>query len=151
MTSVITAVPREHVGNIWHVVSPWLDKAIARTHGRYHNVDILTSVIEGTASLWIALTKSEPQEIIGSLIFTVSLYPSGMRVGRIDYIAGRDRDVWFEDMWQAIKNYARIEGCQAIEMVARRGTAAYVKEWGGREVGLFYEYDLTKEEKEDGR
>lgn len=146
--SVITAVPREHVINVWQVVSPWLDKAIARTHGRYHNVDVLTSVIDGTASLWIAL-RGEPQEIIGSLILTVSLYPSGMKVGRIDYIAGRDRDDWFVEMWDMIKDYARHEGCQAIETLARRGTAAYMKEWGGREVGLFYEYDLTKQEKAD--
>jgi hypothetical protein len=145
MTTVITAVPKEHVGNVWHVVSPWLDKAIARTHGRYHNVDILTSIIDGTASLWLAMRDNE---IIGSLVFTISLYPSNMKVGRIDYIAGKDRDDWFDGMWDATKNYAKASGCVAIEMVARPGTAEYVKKWGGKQVGIFMEYDLK--EKEDG-
>lgn len=142
MTTTITAVPKEHIKNVWQEVSPWLDKAIARTHGRYHNVDILTSIIEGTASLWLAIANGE---ILGSLVFTISLYPSGMKVGRIDYIAGRDRDEWFKEMWDAIVEYAKNDGCVMIEMVARRGTAEYVKEWGGREVGLFYEYSLKED------
>lgn len=148
MTTLITAVPKEHVANVWHTVSPWLDKAIARTHGRYHSVDILTSVIDGTASLWLAIRDDE---IIGSLIFTISVYPSGMKVGRLDYLAGKDRDNWFDEMWDTLKVYGRNEGCVALEMVARRGTGMYAKQYGSREVGVFYEYDLTKEENSDGR
>ena len=142
MTTVITAVPKEHVGNVWHVVSPWLDKAIERTHGRYHNVDILTSIIDGTASLWLAMRD---KEIIGSLVFTISLYPSEMKVGRIDYIAGKDRNDWFDQMWDATKTYAKASGCSVIEMVARPGTAEYVKKWGGKQVGIFMEYNLKEE------
>lgn len=147
MTSVITVVPKEHVGNIWHVVSPWLDKAIARSHGRYHNVDIFTSIISGTASLWLALREKDDgeKEIIGSLVFVITVYPGGKKLGRIDYIAGHDRDDWFEEMWEAIKVYSRNNGCAAIEMVARPGTAAYVKRWGGKVIGIFMEYDLEKE------
>lgn len=139
MTTEITLVPKEHIGNIWHAVSPWLDKAIARTHGRYHNVDILTSVIEGNATLWLALRD---KEIIGSLIFTLSIYPTGMKVGRIDYIAGKDRDDWFQEMWDEVVAYSKHYDADVIEMIARPGTAAYVAKWGGKEVGRFYEYNL---------
>lgn len=154
--TVVTVVPKEHVANVWHVVSPWLDKAIVRTHGRYHNVDILTSIIEGTASLWLALRD---KEIIGSLVFVITVYPGGRKLGRIDYIAGKppakgtgtvphDRDDWFQEMWDAIRAYAKDTGCEALEMVARPGTARYVKQWGGKVIGLFMEYDLEKDQNE---
>lgn len=144
MTTMITAVPKEHVSNVWHTVSPWLDKAIDRAHGRFHNVDILTSLIDGTASLWLAIRQADDSqgEIIGSLVFVITIYPSGMKVGRIDYIAGKDREDWFVEMWDAIVNYAKDNGCKAIEMVARPGTAAYVKQWGGKVIGTFMEYTL---------
>jgi len=143
MDTLITAVPKEHIANVWQAISPSLDKAINRTHGRFHNVDILTSLMEGTASLWLAL---QDKEIIGSLVFVIAEYPSGMKCGRIDYIAGRDRDEWFDQMWNAVRDYAKKEGCSAMEMVARPGTAAYVDKWGGKRVGILMEYDLTKDD-----
>lgn len=152
MTTIITAVPKEHISNIWQVVSPALDKAIERTHGRFHNVDILTSLIEGTASLWLAIKQNDGTdtegsgEIIGSLVFVIAEYPSMMKCGRIDYIAGKDRDEWFDEMWTAVRNYAKAEGCASLEMVARPGTAAYVDKWGGKRVGILMEYDLTKDD-----
>jgi len=146
--TVITAVPREHVRNVWQMVSPWLDKAIERTHGRYHSVDILTSIIDGTASLWLAMRD---KEIIGSLVFTVSVYPSGLKVGRLDYLAGKDRDEWFDQMWDTLKEYGKREGCLRLEMMARPGTGLYAKKYGSKVLATFYEYDLTKEENDDGR
>jgi hypothetical protein len=148
MTTMISAVPKEHIGNVWKVVSPWLDKAIDRAHGRFHNVDILTSLFEGSASLWIAIKGNDDKQqgdIIGSLVFVITVYPSGMKVGRIDYIAGRDRDEWFKQMWDAIVGYARDNQCKAIEMVARPGTAEYVKGWGGKPIGTFMEYTIGEE------
>ena len=138
---MISAVPTEHVGNVWPLVSSALDKAIARTHGRFHSVDVLTSLLEGTASLWIAV---ENKEIIGSLVFVITNYPGGVTSGRIDYIAGKDRDIWFKDMWDVVRDYAKNMGCSKIEMVARPGTAAYVDEWGGKRVGILMEYDLEE-------
>jgi hypothetical protein len=145
MTSMITAVPREHISNVWLSISPDMDKAIKRTHGRFHNVDILTSLLEGVASLWLAL---HDKEIIGSLVFVITEYPSGMKCGRIDYIAGKNREEWFDDMWNAIVDYARDQGCTSMEMVARPGTAAYVDKWGGKRMGILMEYDIK--EKTDG-
>lgn len=147
MTTLITAVPKEHIANVWQSVSGDLDKAIKRTHGRFHNVDILTSLMEGSASLWLALRDGK--EIIGSLVYVITEYPGGVIAGRIDYIAGRDRDDWFDEMWNAVCDYGRAQGCTTIEMVARPGTAAYVDKWGGKRVGILMEYDLTKE-KTDG-
>ena len=153
MTTMITAVPKEHIANVWHAVSPWLDKAINRAHGRFHNVDILTSLIDGTASLWLAIRKSSDStddegsgDLIGSLVFVITVYPSGMKVGRIDYIAGKDRDDWFKQMWDSIVSYAKDNHCKAIEMVARPGTAEYVKEWGGKVIGIFMEYNLEDDD-----
>ena len=142
MTTMITAVPKEHIANVWLTVSPSLDKAIKRTHGRFHNVDILTSLLDGTASLWLAL---QDKTIIGSLVFVITQYPGGVIAGRIDYIAGRDRDEWFDEMWNAICSYAKDQKCTTIEMVARPGTAAYVDKWGGKRVGILMEYDLKDE------
>lgn len=147
MTTMISSVPREHIANIWQAISPDLDKAISRTHGRFHNVDILTALLEGEASLWVAIRDGK--EIIGSLVFVVSIYPGGVTVGRIDYIAGRDRNDWFEEMWDAIVRYAKDNHCTVIEMVARPGTAQYVDKWGGKRVGILMEYDLKEDS--DGR
>jgi hypothetical protein len=139
MTTMISAVPKDHIANVWNVVGPWLDKAIVRTHGRFHSVDVLTQLIDGSASLCIALRDGE---IIGSLVFVITIYPAGIKVGRIDYIAGKDRDDWFHEMWDQIKVYAKANHCTYIEMVARPGTAAYVKDWGGKAIGTFMEYTL---------
>jgi hypothetical protein len=142
MTALISTVPREHINNVWQSVAPGLEKAIERTHGRFHSVDILTSLLEGQASLWIAIRD---KEIIGSLVFVITQYPSGLKSGRIDYIAGKDRDDWFEEMWNAVIAYAKETGCASVEMVARPGTAVYVEKWGGKRVGILMEYDLLKE------
>ena len=143
MTTEISLVPKEHVGNVWRVVSQDLDKAIARTHGRFHSVDILTSIIEGDATLWVAMRDGE---IIGSLVFVLSIYPTKLKVGRIDYIAGKDRDDWFDEMWGKIVEYSRYHGADMIEMIARPGTATYVDKWGGKRAGIVMEYNLKEDE-----
>jgi len=140
MTAMISAVPREHVGNVWPVVSPMLDNAIKRTHGRWHNVDILTSVLDGSASLWIAF--NEDKKIIGSMIFTINAFPVGMQVGRIDYVAGENRDEWFDAIFEKACEYARDRGCNKIETVCRKGVGEYVKRYGMKEIGTYYEMDL---------
>ena len=146
MTSVITVVPKEHVGNIWHEVSPWLDKAIARTHGRYHNVDILTSIIERhcVAVAGDSAEDNGEKEILGSLVFVITLYPSGMKLGRIDYIAGHDRDDWFEgDVGRDRR--VRQEQWLRGHRDGRPTRHRRIRQGVGRQgIGIFMEYDLGK-------
>jgi hypothetical protein len=138
----ISAVPRDQVNGIWPVVGPMLNKAITRTNGRWHNVDVLAACLEGTTSVWIAF--DEDSNIIGTATITISTYPSGMKVGRMDYLGGHDRDLWFDQMWETTTNYARDLGCERFEVVCRKGLESYCKKYGMKPIGLFTELDLRK-------
>lgn len=143
----ISAVTKEDLGEVWPIVSPMLDKAIVRTHGRWHNVDVMMEILQGKASLWIAFNAQ--REIIGSLVLTISNYPGGILAGRVDYIGGRDREAWFDPLWDTIVRYCKAEGCDMIEGICRKGMIRYVIDrYGCKETGTFFELDLRDD---DGR
>jgi hypothetical protein len=149
----VSAVPRERVGEVWPVVGPMLDKAINRTHGRWHNVDVLTACMDGTASLWVAFDANN--EIIGSLILAIQFYPGGAKTARVEYLGGRpptpgshERDEWFDPMWEVIVQYCKSMDCDMIEGVTRKGMQSYVMQrYGSKAIGIFFEYDLRNEPK----
>ena len=137
----IAMVPREELAKVWNVCGPMLDPAVMRTKGRYHLVDLLEAEMSGMSSLWIAFNQDK--EIVGCVHFTISLYPTGMKAGRLDYLGGRDRESWFNPMWETLCSYAKANQCSKLEMAARPGLVPYVVDrYGGRKVNVNVEVDL---------
>src|SRR5262245_36357749 len=120
----IAMVPRERLGDVWSIAGPMLDPAVMRTKGRFHLADILEALMQGMSSLWIAFNEEEG--VVGCVHFTISLYPTGVKVGRLDYLGGRDRDRWFDPMWYTLIKYAKENKCDKLEMSARPGLVPYV-------------------------
>ena len=143
----ILLVPREKIPDIWTKAAPLLDKAISRSSGRYHIVDILTSVLDGSQSLWLAM---DGENILGVGTLSINKFPAGAMVGRIEFIGGSDRDEWFEGMWNTMCDYATDYGCGIMETLCRPGIGPYIEKYGGRRTALFYECDLTKRNKTNG-
>lgn len=144
MTATISAVPREEIGNIWPIVSPMLDKAVKRGRGRFHIVDVLTALLEGKQSLWIAFDKDKT--ILAALTLSINQYTDGMLVARIEYMGGQQRDEWIKELWDMCARYSREQGCKMLETTTRPGIGKYLSSWGVRQSAVVYELDLTKDQ-----
>lgn len=142
MTAEIILVPREQIPEFWPTTSPLLDKAVSKSSGRYHVVDILTALLDGSQSLWLAV--NDKKEILGVGTLSINRFPGGATIGRIEFIGGSERDEWFEGMWNTMCDYATEYGCEIMETLCRPGIGPYIERYGGRRTALFYECDLTR-------
>ena len=139
---IIAMVPIDRITEAWPYVSPYLEKAVKRGKGRYHIVDLLEACLQGKQSLWIAVEGE--RNVIGAGTLSIQEYATGMRTSKIEFIGGKQRDLWFKPMWDMMISYSKELGCSALECIARPGLGPYFKSYGGEMTAGFYEIDLTK-------
>lgn len=144
----ISLVPTEAIREVWPVVETMLAAAVRRTRGRYNIADVFTDILTGTQSLWIAFPSEEgdaPPDIVGCATIRIANYPN-MKVARLEYLAGRDREKWLEAGWPVICKYAKEFGCSKIELDARLGLKKDMEKYGFDFLSAVYEFDLEKDQ-----
>lgn len=114
----ILAVKPEHVAQIWHTVSPYLEKAIQRQEPRLITTDYLRAICEDAeATLLISVDGSE---LIGCAIIKRDVYPLAT-VCHIEALGGQDGRDWIGMMDQKIHEIASLNGCNLVMSMGRKG------------------------------
>lgn len=121
----LVAVDPAELGEAWPVLRALLATALAMT--KKVNFETLRARLEAElAQAWIVV-KGDDQEIKGAII--TSIEDTGARKFLQMLIAGgRDARSWFDtrppytgNVLNRLEEFARDEGCEAIESVGRRG------------------------------
>lgn len=131
----ITPVENHQIDFLWSRVKPYFEQVAETTHGRFTANDIRQRVKTTKQQLWIA---HEGEEVYGFVITQCTDYPQ-MRCLVMHFTAGRELFKWKDAMLKTIQEFARNNGCEAIESFGRAGWAKVFKEDGYKAMQTFYE------------
>jgi hypothetical protein len=124
---MLTGVPIRQLGLWWPAVEPLLEPALRRTGGLMETRHVLEDLNAGQMQLWVVLAgESEPARIAAVLTRIVD-YPL-KSICRIEYVAGSAIGRWRHLIGQ-IRDFARRQGCTALEAVARPGWRRIYPDW----------------------
>jgi hypothetical protein len=105
------------VDAIWPLVRPFIERALAAGDGGHAAEDVRRLCAARDAQLWLGLGA-------GGLEMVAVTEIRGLprtRIARVWLLAGIDARGWIEECLPAIEDWARAEGCAALELVGRKG------------------------------
>ena len=135
----IKQVPTGYVQFVWPVIKDFVDKSAAYSGGRTSSEKIKKDCEDGTVFLWVA--HDDEHETHGFVTGQLSDY-SDMKVLALQFTGGRKLKEWANDMWSALEDFARENGCSKIEGAGRIGWLRFMKQFGCTPAFYIYEKDL---------
>lgn len=117
MTAELICVPRPHVAAIWPLVADRLHAAVKRTD-LAHTKDIEADVLQGNASLWLALIG----EKIEAVATTLLVRTDRNMVCVISACGGANMKNWLP-LLAKIEAWAKAEGAAKVRIFGRKGWA----------------------------
>ena len=110
---------------VWPMVRPLMEE-VAESYRGKQTVETLTSeILRGEVELWVVVEGNEILAIIGTQLCEE---PSGMKTLFIKYADGRQMHKWL-GMIDEFEAYARANGCEYVEMIARKGWTKRLKDY----------------------
>lgn len=113
----IHPIPYHLIPDMWKTSKPMIERSVRETDGEYSIAHIYTSLLEKKRNLWVVFKNGLP---IASITTRIDEYPTGLRVGVIDYAGGESFEDW--DMFsEYVSDFFRLQGCKKIEIAGRAG------------------------------
>jgi hypothetical protein len=123
-SAALEPVPSRQIIDVWPEVLAQIERALAHSGGRYAPEDFLAALLRREMQLW---TVRDGDQLTGLAITELRNYPRQRRC-RYLLLAGEDFDRW-QHLQQDIENWARANGCRAMEMCGRRGWERKLRGW----------------------
>jgi len=120
----------EDIEQLWPLVRGYVRKVVRLTP-KLEEIDVLKLVQEEYWQLWIAWDVDRG-DALAAMTTELTNYESGWRTVRINLLGGIEMDRW-KHLVSEIEDWARSEGCDAVEICGRKG-------WGT----VFPEYELIE-------
>lgn len=128
---MLALIPTGHIEQVWPLAEPWIEKACRRIK-KFSAQDVKHWLLVGENQLWL---DSEAKAVIVSQI---AVYPN-KKTFYINIATGKDRESWQGDI-VLLEAWAKSQGCQSMELVARPGWKRILK--GYRMTHVFLEREL---------
>ncbi len=138
----VSAIPTEHVVDVWPSVRAFVEDVCVHTHGRYEPDDVLEELFAGVSHLWVAF---EGRDIVGAVVTNFMDYPR-KRVLNCPFVMGDDFKSWKNPMLELLQRFAKDHGCECLESTARLGWARVFKDDGYKALWQTFELPLGEEE-----
>lgn len=123
-------VPIEDIPDLWNRCSEFLDPAFDFT-AKLDNEDARELCLLGEAQLWV-IWSNDLGQFLGSAITEMTIYTNEYKVLTFLAFGGSDALDWTRRFVDVIEQFGRAEGCDAVEMIGRKG-------WGK----VFPDYEPT--------
>ena len=111
-------VPEDGVSKAWPLAAPLLEKAVNRTE-KVTLSGLRESMILGDMQLWLVY-DTKLNDVLAACGTELSTYVSGFKTARVLLLGGLDLDRW-SSLTANFEKWAKQEGCDAVEMVGRKG------------------------------
>ncbi|NUY33299.1 hypothetical protein F0160_22705 [Paraburkholderia sp. JPY303] len=134
---MLYGIQRTEIDAVWGEVRPWIEASCRRNRGKYDAEDIKAGLLSGEDQLWI--WKSPTAFAVG--ITRLANYPK-QRVCTIRIVTGTNAAEWQRPAMEAIEEWARSNGCNAMELCARAGWSRRMRAQGYEETHRFIEKAL---------
>ncbi|PVX77165.1 hypothetical protein [Paraburkholderia unamae] len=134
---MLYGIQKHLIDEVWDEVRPWIAAACKRNRGKYDENDIRIGLLEGEDQLWI--WRTETAYAIG--ITRLCNYPK-QRVCTIRIVTGTNAAEWQDQAMPVIRQWAKANGCAAMELCARKGWARRLKKQGFEMTHVYLEVAL---------
>ena len=114
----LVAVPPDGVDGLWVIAEPLL--ALGASWSRKVSLeDVRERLGAGFGQLWLVFDPAT-SVVLCAFVSELVDYPSGYRAGRVVLLGGGSLERW-RHFLPRIEQWAKQEGCRALEIVGRRG------------------------------
>ena len=134
--TLLIGVPYTGIEAAWPYVQNLIEKACARSSGRYTAQDVKEGCLSRDMQLWTAWRGT----IVACAVTEILIYPK-IKTCRVMIVTGIGRRQW-QQFNNDIARWAKGMGCSMIEAGARPGWARVLKGDGYRSTHVMLERDL---------
>jgi hypothetical protein len=113
---MLYGIPSTSIDDVWDEVRPWIAAACERSRGKFDADDIRIGLLERDDQLWIWRTDTAYAVGVTRLVN----YPK-QTVCALRIVTGRNMAEWIEPAMAGIEQWAKSQGCAAMELCARPG------------------------------
>jgi len=139
--SQISYVPPKDVGLIWKQIEPLLLKPLEIDGFAYMPKDIFDSLLKKKMQLWISWNV-KTNEVEAAIVTEIIDYPR-LRSCRYFLAGGTNMKSWFNPVKEQVEHWAKLNKCQRIELVGRKGWVKWLRDYKQKHIILMKE--LTNE------
>ena len=139
--SQISYVPPKDVGLFWKQIEPLLLKPLEIDGFAYMPKDIFDSLLKKKMQLWISWNV-KTNNVEAAIVTEIIDYPR-LRSCRYFLAGGTNMKSWFNPIKEQIEQWAKLNKCQRIELVGRKGWVKWLKDYKQKHIILMK--DLTNE------
>ena len=125
----MTGVLPDQVDAAWPLVAGWLEGVVARSRGKESLVELRAAFAAGRKQLWVWIPSAAGVQALA--VTEIVNYPAA-RICRVCIATGERRDQWLAPGLAVIEAWAKAQGCDAVEPVARLGWERELKQLGYR-------------------
>jgi hypothetical protein len=117
--TVVTVVPPDRVGDVWHLAAPMVEAALGKGVGQFDLADIRAMIERSERQLWICVRG----RALAAVCCTRVVEHPKKRSLYVSHFCGDLAAV--PEMWPHVRDFARHWGCSFVMQEGRRG-------WGGK-------------------
>lgn len=115
----VRGIPAPLVETFWHYAVPYIKRALDHASGEFEHTDLRKFCQERDMQLWLI---ARPGRVVGAGTTEIVVYPRRKHL-RIVTLSGSEFEQWMPIADVAMEEFARANGCHALECYARRGFA----------------------------
>jgi len=131
---ILSLIPAEAMPELWPVAAPLIQKAIDAAPGYYRVIDVLDGILREKETLWGVF--DEDGKMTACFTLVIDQYPLCKRL-RIHHAGGAELDIWQDECFEILKNYARDTGCSGIDAKGRDGWRKRARERDWKIASMF--------------
>lgn len=124
--TMLMGIPPDIVPAFWQIAAPMVGRAVEHADGRYDIDDVLAALLARDMQLWLAV-DSRSMAVEAACVTEIVAYPREKRCGLV-FCAGRDMNRWLRHLSE-IGDWAREQGCVALELQGRPGWERRLRDW----------------------
>jgi hypothetical protein len=117
MTFNVRNIPAPLVERFWPYAEPYIKRALDHTSGEFRPEDIQSFARDSYIQLWLV---NEGNRVVGAVTTEIVTYPNRKHC-RVITLAGSKAAEWTGLVDTIIADWARSEGCNAVEAFVRKG------------------------------
>jgi hypothetical protein len=119
-------VPAEVVANLWHYAEPYIKRALDHANGEFTLEDFRQMCINRVVQLWLI---SKENRVVGAITTEIVVYPQCKHC-RVITLAGSNFVEWVELADATLSEWAKEQGCNALESYVRKGLVPKMEPFG---------------------
>ncbi len=133
-------VPSHAVDVVWEEIVPLLEPALEVEGSLYSPDDIYFKLAAREMQLWVAYLR---KKLVVFGITTIRIFNT-KKIATLVYVGGKRRDEWHH-LLQHIHSFARVHGCDEVEVCGRPGWERILEPEGYKKVSVVLRKPIPKE------